>query len=161
MRAPEDQGWFGIVDHLGTSERSEGWEFLVDRSDPPFGVVFRLGWSGESSEHLVWPARGLREVELVVLSQAPTASGLRMEAGWTDPATGMSHWRPLEYTADFVRESADGWRLLRLVAQVGSASEQPTPLDFGGDMEWFRLSVLETEREGPLEIGDLRMRGIS
>lgn len=155
MRAPEDLGWFGVVDHLGASDRSDGWEFLVDRTDPPFGITYRLRWQAESDEFLIWPATGLRGVELLVLSPAHTAEGVQIEVGADDPVSGERRWRKLGFVSVVEREE-DGWSLLRLVAEAPPVTPQGD-----GAIEWLRISVQAEEGSGPLEIGELLIRGIS
>lgn len=199
MRAPEDHGWFGVVDHLRAVDRSDGWEFLVDKTEPPFGITYRLGWSGQSDEYLVWAADGLRYVELVVLSPAPEPRGLRIEVGLDDPDTGERRWQALQYwvveeqEARGGRMAEDGWRLLRLVAEVsgvvsepalspqtpsepaveGPVSGQAATVQAGSHPavvssqaavrpgQWLRIVAEAGKAAGPLQLGDLLLRGIS
>lgn len=155
LRAPEDHGWFGVIDHLGTSRRSEGWEFLVDRAGPPFGYVYRLGWAGESHEYLVWEAKGLREVELTVLSPAPAAVGLQIEVGLSIPGSDELAWRALEHTPEVVRRSAAGWYELRLTAVVQPAIGE------GAAIQAVRILAEPGEGAKRLEIASVRLRGRS
>lgn len=176
MRAPEDHGWFGVIDYLGARERSEGWEFVVEHRNPPFGHVYRMRWPGTSREHVAWEAKGLREVEVVVLSRLPSADGVTLEVEWSLPGQDRAVWERVAYTVVLEGPSPEGWYQLRLVAEVDRPEVGSVRLLSGGAesgdgvesrdgtkpvAQGLKITVDPGARTAPLEIASVRMRGTS
>lgn len=139
MRPPQDQGWFGIVDHLRTSARSDGWEFLTGESDRFHGDPDRIAWGGTGIGYLEWEAPRLIEARLVAYLESDRAS-LRM---WVSP--DREHWNEL----DIVEEIEPGEGKARRI--VMSARAQSS------DVRWFRVEVAPSQS---LQLGQLDLVGL-
>ena len=144
MRPPENRGWFGVIDHLMTSDRSAGWEFLSNDAALFWGDRDRIAWNGPGTGYLEWETPHLRKVRLVAFVQDPEA----LQAGRI-PQLRMwvSHDRNtwIELDAAVAAERRDGvWTRLELTASPGTR-----------EIQWLRIEV----EPGALQLGHLDLEG--
>src|SRR5690606_27943397 len=145
MRPPQDQGWFGVVDHLGTSARSDGWEFLTSDAPDFWGDGDRIAWRGPGVGFLEWKTPGLIEIRLVAYAAA--ASPPHSVRILVSP--DRERWTELDVAID-VSEEVEGEegarRRLLLTARPPK-----------GGVQWLRIEVppFRDVQLGHLDLGGL------
>ena len=66
---PPSESWFGTLDYLQTSTRSQGWGYDVEHEALFFGDPHRLVRTTDSEEYLIWDTPRLTSVTMVAYVQ--------------------------------------------------------------------------------------------
>lgn len=126
---PSQFGWFGVIDRLKTTRRSDGWEFVGEGSAPLFGDVNRIRARDAGDAHdqyLIWELPRLRSFSLVLYTQALDSAGavdaidaavaLASQAIRVDVSSDDQLWVPVPFSIEVIdtAESETGASLLKL-----------------------------------------------
>lgn len=137
--------WFGTIHNEKLQSKTDGWQYATDTPNLFYRDESRLVRIGNTTEHVIWEAPRLREVEVVLYVQG-TDDALPL-------ALAVSHddgtWGPLAY--DVTRpQNLDGWNQVLVRAEVDGA----------GESALLRLSLLESDVPADhIQIGEVRLRG--
>lgn len=139
---PITSGWF-VTSFSKTKEESAGWTYATDRITDFFGDNSRKLRSGAGEQYMIWGAKGLDEVEVVLYAHdAAHTAAIRLEV-----ADEEGTWHPLEPAVRVEGPNDAGRYRLVLTAHAGSGSRD------------LRLRLLDTVEPEAIHIGQVRMRG--
>lgn len=125
FRAPEDAGWFGTIEYLRASERSEGWEYASGDPVAYFGDPDRM-LAPPGGGYLLWETPNLRQFTFDVYTAAKSLANRIAFYG----ARAGGDWVELSFDEQVVAELGG----LRHVKLTGTAGE-------GGEIDQFKLLV--------------------
>lgn len=142
FRPPDVSAWFGTVDYLQASERSDGWSYSSGDGAQFFGDGTRLVRSEDTAEHLVWETPYLRYVEVTLYVTDPAFAGAVSLELWANGS-----WRALSPTVDL--QPGDPWSqaVLRARAEGSEAGSR------------LRLTVPASVPASALHLGHLELAG--
>lgn len=150
MKEPEDAGWFGVIDHLGTVERSDDWVFETDQVRGDFDVPHRMMRSGLDVSYLVWETKGLTSAALTVYNTTEEVDAIQF---FIDRGDG--DWRRVFYEVEMKAMSeVEGVepshsRLYQLVLSKA----------FEGEVEAFRIQIAPEGAGSQAQLGKLELKG--
>lgn len=145
MAPPVTQGWFGTIDFLETSSRSDGWAYETGDSSLFFGDPQRLVRSTDATEYLTWETHRLQTVNLVLFVRPGTdlRKGVVLE---TSP-NGIE-WEQAVYEPII---EGDGAQWQRAAISLDLAN--------GPDAHWFRLTLTSDLPKEAVQIGEAIFMG--
>lgn len=146
--APISSGWFGVVDRLRTTDRSEGWEFVGNDSDLLFGDADRIRRRERTEEFLTWTMRRVHDFAFtayVPSSATNWETGLQLEVS----ADGIS-WVGVPHTVRIVDRAHSGWTKVAVQGIV------PT----GVEAVHVRLTFRAGEEAHNIQLGHVVLRAL-
>ena len=142
---PPSESWFGTLDYLQTSTRSQGWGYDVEHEALFFGDPHLLVRTTDSEEYLIWDTPRLTSVTMVAYVQGDTIleTGLRLAV-----AREADEWRDIPYPVEY-EEGGGEWRRVTIEVELEESTS--------GDR--FRLILTSNLSKETLQIGRIVLSG--
>lgn len=142
---PPMESWFGTLDFLQATDRSEGWDYDTDDQERFFGDPHRLVRTTDAREYLIWETPRLKSLTLIAYVDGDMA----VEGGLALAVSRDGHeWQELTYQGGY-EDAPDGWRRVTIEVDLDQATS--------GD--WFRLTLTEGVAKGSIQLGRLVLSG--
>ncbi len=146
LRAPQQSGWFGLLDFTRTSDASAGWTYATDRPEVFYDDPDRRVRVGATTEFLTWSAPRLQRFRVIVYSRTVPADEITL---WI--SADQSQWRRVIPAVVIKGPNAEGWYRLELHGVVPPS----------GEANWFRFMLAGGTEAAALQLGEVQLQGLN
>lgn len=162
---PSNSGWFGVIDRLKATKRSEDWEFVGDDKNLLFEDADRIRPAVPADQFLVWELPRLRSFTFTMYTPAPgedgsvdtVAASVMSALSLAVSADGQA-WERVSFSTEVTDTTESNHGPWLKLAVKGSLSD-------GTDAAFIRLSLSSsnhsaTDRSAELQLGHVTLMGL-